>query len=253
MMKVTAFVGSARKGQTHRATGKILNKLQELGNVKTEMVVLSDYHLQICRGCKTCLDKGEEFCQLQDDRDTLIEKMNQSDGVIFATPNYSFQVSAIMKIFLDRLGFIFHRPHFFGKTYTNIVAQGIFGGNKIVKYLNFVGGGLGFNMVKGCCITTREPLTEKAEKKIEKTINKQAEKFYKRMVKKAYPAPSLLKLMLFRLSRTSMKKALDESYRDFNYYKDKGWFTSEYYYPVKLNPLKKLTGRLIDQLATKIG
>jgi len=35
-----------------------------------------------------------------------------SDGVIFATPNYSFQVSGIMKVFLDRLGFAFHRRAF---------------------------------------------------------------------------------------------------------------------------------------------
>jgi hypothetical protein len=50
-----------------------------------------------------------------------------------------------MKIFLDRLGFVFHRPRFFGKAFTSIVAQGIYGGNKIVGYLDFVGMGLGFN------------------------------------------------------------------------------------------------------------
>jgi multimeric flavodoxin WrbA len=86
---------------------------------------------------------------LKDDRDVLIEKVMASDGVVFASPNYSFQVSAIMKTFLDRLGFAFHRPRFFGKTFTSIVAQGIYGGNKIVDYLDFVGFGLGFNTVKG--------------------------------------------------------------------------------------------------------
>jgi multimeric flavodoxin WrbA len=94
------------------------------------------------------LPQGEEFCPLKDDRDVLIRKMMTSDGVVFASPNYSYQVSATMKIFLDRLGFIFHRPHFFGKTYTSIVAQGIYGGSKIVKYLDFVGMGLGFNVAK---------------------------------------------------------------------------------------------------------
>ncbi len=33
--------------------------------------------------------------------------------------------------FLDRLGFVFHRPRFFGKAFTSIVAQGIYGGGKI--------------------------------------------------------------------------------------------------------------------------
>ena len=94
---------------------------------------------------------------MKDDRDVLIEKMMASDGVVFASPNYSFQVSAIMKTFLDRLGFVFHRPRFFGKTFTSIVAQGIYGGNKIVKYLDFVGNGLGFNTVKGSCYHGSRP------------------------------------------------------------------------------------------------
>jgi multimeric flavodoxin WrbA len=54
--------------------------------------------LQRCRGCKLCLDKGEEFCAFKDDRDLLIEKMMTSDGVDFASPNYSFQVSAFMQV-----------------------------------------------------------------------------------------------------------------------------------------------------------
>ncbi len=70
-----------------------------------------------------------------------------------ATPNYSFQVSATTKIFLDRFGFMFHRPRYFGRTFTNIVSQGIYGGEKIVSYLDFAGGGLGFNTVKGSCVT----------------------------------------------------------------------------------------------------
>ena len=90
-----------------------------------EIVVLSDYDIGVCRGCKSCTNRGEERCPLKDDRDVLIEKMMASDGVVFASPNYSFQVSAIMKIFLDRLAFLFHRPRFHGKTFTGIVVQAI--------------------------------------------------------------------------------------------------------------------------------
>jgi multimeric flavodoxin WrbA len=77
-----------------------------------------------------------------------------------------------MKIFLDRLGFVFHRPRFFGKTFTSIVAQGIYGGDKIVRYLDFVGNGLGFNTVKGSCITALEPMVEKEQRKIDRTLTR---------------------------------------------------------------------------------
>ena len=252
-MKITAFVGSARKKHTYYATETFLKELQSFGDIEYEIISLSEQYLQICQGCKLCLDKGEELCPLKDDRNLLLEKIEQSDGVIFATPNYSFQVSAHMKIFLDRLGFIFHRPRYFSKTFTSIVAQGVYGGNKIVKYLDFVGGGLGFNVVKGSCITTREPITAKMKQKNEQIISRQARKYYQKLVRKDFPTPSLFQLMVFRMSRSSMEKMLNEEFRDYTYYKDKGWFESDYFYPVKLNPLKKLTGRLFDWMARRMA
>ncbi len=87
MKKVTAFVGSAHKRNTHKAVTQFLNKLQARGEVEVEIVTLSDYKLGHCRGCRVCFDKGEEFCPLRDDRDALWHKIDASDGVVFATPN----------------------------------------------------------------------------------------------------------------------------------------------------------------------
>jgi multimeric flavodoxin WrbA len=252
-MKVTAFVGSARKKHTYDTTERLLQKLKSLGDIEYEIVRLSDYNLGTCRGCILCMDKGEEFCQFKDDRDKLIEKITTSDGVIFASPNYSFHVSGLMKIFLDRLGFIFHRPRFFGKTFTSIVAQGIYGGSKIVKYFNFIGGGFGFNVVKGCCINSLEPMTDKGREKIDRILDKLSRKFYKRLINNKFPKPSLFGLMIFRMSRTSRKIMLTEDNRDYRYCRENGWFESDYYYPVKLNPLAKTAGKLFDMLTVKMA
>ena len=80
-MKVTAFVGSARKRHTYKATEQFLYNLQLIGDIEYEIVALNEYHIEVCKGCKLCLDKGEELCPLKDDRDKLIEKMNNSDGI----------------------------------------------------------------------------------------------------------------------------------------------------------------------------
>jgi multimeric flavodoxin WrbA len=252
-MKVTAFVGSARKKHTYDATELLLKKLQSLGDVEYEMVPLNDYNLGTCRGCILCMDKGEDLCPLKDDRDKLIEKMLNSDGVIFASPNYSFQVSGFMKIFLDRLGFLLHRPRMFGKAFTSVVAQGIYGGNSIVKYLSFIGGALGFNVVRGSCINSLEPMTEKGRAKLEKVIDRQSKKFHTELVKKEFPTPSLFELMIFRMSRTSRKIMLNEKFRDYTYCRENGWFESDYYYPVTLNPFKRIAGKLFDVLAVQIA
>lgn len=251
-MKVTAFVGSARKKGTYNATEQFLFKLQSFGNIESEIVILSDYLLGTCKGCKLCMEKGEEFCPLKDDRDKLIEKMNNSDGIIFASPNYSFNVSGFMKIFLDRLGFVFHRPQFFGKACTSMVTQGFYGGKKIIEYFNFVGMGLGFNVVNGSCLPGLEPLSEKDKKTIDKILEKQSKIFYSILIKKEFPSPSIFKLMIFRMSRTSINLLLDENSKDYRYFKKNGWLESDYYYPVRLNPFKKTTGRLFDFFFNRI-
>jgi len=251
-MKVTAFIGSGRKRHSYIACEKFLQNLHALGNVEYELVRLSDYNLGTCKGCRVCFDKGEEFCPFKDDRDTLMEKMRNSDGIIFASPNYSFQVSSLMKIFIDRLAFTFHRPSFFGKTFTSIVVQGIGKGEDIVKYLDFIGKGMGLNIVKGCFIKTLEPMTEKSQSDFDRIIGQQSKKYYAQLVKREFPSPSLWWLMVFRMGRTSMHKMLDENWRDYTYYRDRGWFESDYFYPVKLNPFKKLTGKIFDKLALQI-
>lgn len=251
-MKVTAFVGSARKKHTYHATELFLKNLQSKGEIDYEIVPLHDYRIEICRGCKLCLDKGEEFCSLKDDRDKLIQKINDSDGVVLASPNYSFQVSGLVKVFLDRLGFNFHRPRYFGKTFTNIVVQGVYGGKKINEYLDFVGKGLGFEVVKGCCLSTMEPMTEKDQKNFDNVLNKQSRKFYSALLRKEYPVPTLFELMIFRMARTSIRLMLDESWRDYQYYGKNGWFLTDYYYPVRLNLFKRQVGKVFDFLFNRI-
>lgn len=246
MKKVTALVGSARKKDTYDAVREFLDRLEKLGNVESEIVMLSDYRIETCRGCKICFTKGEEFCPHKDDRDVLIGKMMASDGVVFASPNYSFQVSGIMKVFLDRLGFAFHRPRFHGRTSTSIVMQGIYGGKKIVKYLDFVGFGLGFAKVKGSCHTAFEPMTAKERRKRDKALAKHSKRFYKQLIKPAGRGPSLLELLLFSMARSSMSVTLDDSSRDYRYYSERGWFESDYYTPVRLGFLKKILLRLFD-------
>ncbi len=252
MKKVTAFVGSARKKHTYDAVVQFLSDLQSLGDIEYEIVRLSDYQLQACRGCKVCFGRGEEYCPLKDDRDVLIEKMMASDGVVFASPNYSFQVSALMKLLLDRLGFAFHRPRFFGKTFTSIVTQGVYRGNQIVDYLDFVGMGLGFRTVKGTCFKAFEPMTEREKQKLDRALAAQARRYYKTLEKPGYPVPTLLMLMAFRMGRTSMRLELDDSSRDYTYYADKGWFESDYFYPTRLGVLKTVAGKLFDSMAARM-
>lgn len=109
---------------------------------------------------------------MKDDRDVLLEKLHSSDGVILATPCYSFQVTALMKNLLDRLAFVHHRPQFNGKAFTSLVTYGIFGGASIVKYLETMGENFGFRVARGCSLMTLGPMTERRQRRNSQKIEK---------------------------------------------------------------------------------
>lgn len=253
MKKVTIFIGSPGKQATYQAAEEFVTNFKAHMEINFEYVFLNDYNLGNCKGCKLCFNKGEEYCPLKDDRDLLIEKINNSDGVIFATPNYAFNVTAIMKNFLERISFIFHRPRFFSKVFMAIVFQGIYGGAAIVKYLENVGENLGFHVVKGCCLTALEPRIAIEQKKITQELNKASTRFYKELMCTTPLTPSFFKLMIFRMSRTNISIVLDKKFRDYAYFKEKGWFESDYYYDVPLGITKKLAGRFFDFLGKQMA
>jgi len=245
--KVIALVGSGHKGgATYTAARTLLDYLEERGSVVGEVLTMSDYDIRTCRGCKVCFDQGEEHCPLRDDRDVLVRKMMEADGVVFASPNYSWQVSGLMKVFLDRIAFMFHRPRFHGKAATAIVVQGIAFGGRIRKYLEFVAGGLGFRVVKGSVIRTLEPMTQKALDQMDRSLSEQSRRFHRELFKPAYPVPSLLGLMMFRMSRTGIRLNAPRDKRDWAYYQETGWFESDFYYPVDIGPIRRAAGALFD-------
>ena len=253
MKKVTAFIGSNRKGSTYRAVRQFGEILASCADIDFETVFLRDYRLDYCRGCKLCFDRGEGHCPVQGDRDLLIAKIDESDGVVFAAPNYAFQIPAVMKNALDHLAFIFHRPRFFGKTFTSVVTQGFFGGRQIAKYLANMGENLGCAPVKGCVLQTApEPLSGASLKRNERAIDRAAGRFLRALRRPSHPAPSLFRLMIFRIARNRLQH-MGEAYFDYLYYQEKGWFTSDYYYETALGPFKKCAGRLFDLMGRWIA
>lgn len=228
------------------ATQDFMKHLESYGDVETEIVRLSEYRLEYCRGCKNCFGKGEEFCPLKDDRDILLAKMDEADGVVIASPNFTFGPSGLVKSFLDRLGFVCHRPRFHGKVFTSIVVQGFYGGGAIIKNLNFVARSLGFETVKGSCSAALDPMTETEAAKRDARLAAQAKRFHTVLARDAVRRPSLVDIAVFRAGRAKIIAELGPGNRDFDYYSAKGWFDSDYYYPTKVGVLKRAIGRLIE-------
>jgi len=68
-----------------------------------EYVKLKDKKIKSCIGCYTCWTKTPGQCIFKDDMADLREKYRKADLVILASPLYIFNVTGLMKNFLDRL------------------------------------------------------------------------------------------------------------------------------------------------------
>jgi hypothetical protein len=103
-MKITVFNGSPRaeRGNTHRMVEEFSTGAKEAGAL-IENVFLVKKEINHCRGCFTCWGKTPGICVIDDDMSALLKTFMNSDIVVFATPVYVDNVTAITKQFIDRL------------------------------------------------------------------------------------------------------------------------------------------------------
>jgi len=132
-MKILAICGSPRKGNTY----SILNSIKDRHpDIEFEIIRLSEINFELCKGCYSCVKRGEDRCPIKDDRDMLIKEMLEADGIILASPVYSHMISASLKNFFDRLGFYAHRPKFFDKYALSLVTCSGYGAEDALKYMD---------------------------------------------------------------------------------------------------------------------
>lgn len=99
-MKVLGLVGSKRKtGNTSVLVQRALEAARAEG-IETELVFLSDYSIEGCRGCEGC--KDTYCCVIQDGMQELYPLLLASDAVILGSPAYFYNVTAVTKAFIER-------------------------------------------------------------------------------------------------------------------------------------------------------
>jgi len=106
-MKVVAFNGSARKdGNTAMLVRHVFRELEKVG-IATELVQLGGERIRGCTACMGCSATADGHCTIDDDIvNDCIDRMQEADGIILASPTYFADVSSEMKALIDRAGFV---------------------------------------------------------------------------------------------------------------------------------------------------
>lgn len=105
-MKILAINSSYRgsKGFTKFLIDKLFQGATEKG-ADCEIINLSELKINHCIDCKVCRRPGHFLnCVFHDEDDVAMvySKMKEADIIIFATPVYTFAMSSLLKILLER-------------------------------------------------------------------------------------------------------------------------------------------------------
>lgn len=112
------IVGSPRKkGNTNYLVKEALKAAGKLG-VETELINIGDVEIEPCVACDICKSTGE--CAIYDDVPNLLDKLTDSQGVIFGSPVYFGSMTSQLKMLIDR-----SRPLRFDFKLKNKVGGGI--------------------------------------------------------------------------------------------------------------------------------
>ena len=102
-MKVLLINGSPHEnGTTFRALSEVAFSLNENG-IETEIITVGNQNVVGCDVCGACSKIGK--CVKDDLANVIIEKINQSDGLVVGSPVYYASLNGSLKSLLDRVFF----------------------------------------------------------------------------------------------------------------------------------------------------
>lgn len=212
--------------------------------VEYEYLFLKDMDFKLCKGCHACISHGEEKCSLKDDRDLIISKIEHSDGVILASPNYVMNVSWLMKNFIDRLAYTLHRPRFFNQHFMILITSGSYmGAKQAMNALSVMSSG--GKIVSKLMVFNSPGMNENKRVKRDKKITQAAEKFQKALSKKSDHKPSFGFLIWFSVFKASSAESREYFPADYDFYENKHYFVD-----YRLNLFQKVVVRLFTGFFT---
>jgi multimeric flavodoxin WrbA len=223
-MKTLVIISSLRKQNTYNTVKQIERIHQDLYPCEYEYLFLNEVNLKTCTGCHLCIVKGEQYCPLKDDRDTIIDKIESADAVILASPNHTLNVNWLMKNYIDRLSYLMHRPKFFNKRFMILITSGSYMGVKEALHAlsPIVSGG---RIISRFGIMNSPGMNDSKRRKEERKISAEAKKFALNMRKSHKISASLMNMLWFSAFKASSIVYADHFPADLKYYENKNFFT----------------------------
>ncbi len=250
-MHIVAVVGSPRQGNSMEMARVMEEELQKLGPVQFELLWLAQMDLELCRGCNLCITRGPETCPCADGGARVAAALSQAQGLILISPVYIMQVSALVKNLFDRMVRMVHCPPLRGTPVVVAATSSGGGQGSTLRYMGQVVTFWGGQVVRRVGIRGPQHLAAAAAEKEREKLRRAARDLYQQVQSGRTRTVSFSSLLWFRLWQAAQSQGVfasgtGEPDPDREYWQEQGWLDPRchYYYPVPLNPLQWLLGRM---------
>lgn len=99
-MKIVVLAGSPhKKGTSNTLVEEFVRGAKESGK-EVEIIDLAHTDIHPCMGCDACGMNGD--CVQKDKGNEILNKILESDAIVFASPVYYYNVSSQLKMMIDR-------------------------------------------------------------------------------------------------------------------------------------------------------
>ena len=221
-------------------------------NIQVETVSLAHSSIELCKGCRSCFDRGEEKCPLKDDVLQIQRKMIEANAFVIASPVYVEDVNGIMKNWVDRMAFNCHRPIFYGKTALVLSTSAMGSSNHTLRTMHAaltawavkIAGRMKFRL--GALSDTDQIRSLYGEQ-----IHRQSEMLVRSLLDGSAQKPSFYSLMAFAVQqRYWLKNKEYQNTYDYEYWLKQNWLKKEctYYTEKKAAALKVKFARLTAKI-----
>ena len=241
-MKYVIINGSPRKKNTWAVVKQVKKSL----NGEFEEIHLMKEKIPLCNGCFKCIVEGEEKCPHYDIVGPIVEKMQNADAIIMASPVYAMNVTGLLKNLFDHTAYFYHRPAFFTKKALVVVTTAGAGHNDTAKYMDETLRHWGVNKVYKLAFRCggKDSLDKKA-------IDKVALKFSNDVESEKLHSPKFMDIIFYDVWKR-MALVDDPIEADKKYWLETGLVNHDFAPEVKLGIIKKTFSKIMFAILKKV-
>lgn len=238
-LNILVVIGSPRNEEswTYKSIRLIEVAMSELAAVDFEYIFLGKTGIPFCDGCLKCITVGDDACPEYSIIGPIAKKIDEADGIILGAPVHTFNVTGLMKNFLEYFMYKRNRPSYFGKKAV-VTATASGGGHKVVMgFLEQTANAWGCDVVSRMGISSSQMHKEDYLQRVDAVVAEVATTFVNELRKGELGSPKFRHLMNFRAMQNMTSNQKNSI--NFRYWQERNWLDAEYYTKVKINPFAR--------------